>query len=82
MDLPKLILFWEIWGLRKLFYEKWIFSQSRTKTSTKTNIAKQSKKYPNHCLLVHNLHMTKYKKEKKEKKGEKVSVGCKHRPQR
>jgi len=65
LDLPKLILFLEIWGLQKLFYEKWIFHQSRTKTATKTNIAKQSKKDPNHRLLVHNLHTTKQKKTKK-----------------
>jgi hypothetical protein len=40
----------------------------------KTNFAKQSKKYPNHRLLVHNLHTTK---QKKQKKGEKVVVGWK-----
>ena len=65
LDLPQLILFWVIWGFQKLFYEKWIFSQSRIKTSTKTNITKQSKKYPNHRLLVHNLQLTKQKKGKK-----------------
>jgi hypothetical protein len=69
------MLFWEIWGLQKLFYEKWIFRQSQTKTLTKTHIAKQSNKYPNHCLLVHNLHTTK--QNKKEKKGEIVFVGWK-----
>ena len=68
MDLPKLILFWEIWGLSKHFYQKWIFHQSRTKTSTKTHIAKQSIKYPNHRLLVHNLHTTKQNKTKKQKR--------------
>ena len=76
-DLPKLIMFWEIWGLRKLIYKKLIFPQSQTKTSTKTHIAKRSNKYPNHHLLVHNLHMTK---QKKEKKGEIVFVGWKERP--
>jgi len=35
----------------------------------KTNIAKQSKKYPHHRLLVHNIHTTN---KKLEKKGEKV----------
>jgi len=44
----------------------------------KTNIAKQSEKYPNHYLLVHNLHTTK--QIKKEKKGRKVFVGWKVRP--
>jgi len=44
----------------------------------KTNIAKQSEKYPNHCLLVHNLQTTN--QQKKGKKGEKVLGGCKHRP--
>jgi len=73
LDLPKLFLFWGMRGFQKLFYETWIFPQSRTKTSTKTHIAKQSKKYPNHCLLVHNIHTMKQKK--KEKKGEIVFVG-------
>ena len=49
-----------------LYYSmKWIYPQSRTKTSSKTHIAKQSKNYPNHCLLVHNLHTRdKNKREK------------------
>jgi hypothetical protein len=55
-------------GPPKLFYKKWIFPQSRTKTSTKTHIAKQSKKYPNHRLLVHNLHTAKQKEKEKEKR--------------
>jgi hypothetical protein len=59
-------MFWDIWGLQKLFYQKWICHQSRTKTLTKTHIAKQSKIYPNHRLLVHNLHTTKQKKKEKK----------------
>jgi hypothetical protein len=35
------------------------------KTSAKTHIAKQSIKYPNHRLLVHNPHTTKQNKNKK-----------------
>jgi hypothetical protein len=69
-------MFWEIWGLRNRFYEKWIFSQSQTKTLTKTHIANRCQKYPNHRLLVHNLHTM----EKKRKKGKKVFVGWKVRP--
>ncbi len=57
-------MFWEVWGLQNHFYEKWIFSQSRTKTSTKTHIANLCQKYPNHCLLVHNLHTMKKKRKK------------------
>jgi len=51
-----------------MFLQKVDFSQTRTKTSTKTHIAKQSKKYPNHCLLVHNLHTMKQKKKEKREK--------------
>ncbi len=40
------ILFWEILGLQNRFYKKWIFSQSRTKTSTKTCIANRRQKLP------------------------------------
>jgi hypothetical protein len=46
-------------------YKKWIFSQSQTKTSMKTQKAKRSNKYPNHCFLVHNLHTTRKQKRKK-----------------
>ena len=59
-------------------YKNLIFHQSRTKTSTKTHIAKRSNKYPNHRFLVHNLHTTE--QEKNEKKGEMVFVGWKARP--
>jgi hypothetical protein len=44
------------------------------KTLTKTQIAKQGNKYPNPCLLVHNLYI---RQNKKRKKGEIVFVGWK-----
>jgi hypothetical protein len=53
-------------------------ASEKRKLLTKTHIAKQSKKYPNHHLLVHNLHTMK--QNKKEKKGEIVFVGWKVRP--
>jgi hypothetical protein len=72
---PNLFCFGRSRASENFSTKKWIFHQSRTKTSTKTHIAKQTKKHQNHRLLVHNLHMTK---QKKKKGGE--SAGWKVRP--
>ena len=50
---------------------KCFFPQSRTKTSTKTHIAKQSKKYPNHRFLAYTYIR---RNKNKQKKGEIVFV--------
>ncbi len=65
---------WEIWGLRKLSNQNLVLGQSRTKTSTKTHLAKSINRYPKDRLLVQNLHTTNTKKH------EKIFVDCKARP--
>ena len=60
-------MFWEIWGLQKLFYEKLIYSQSRTKTSTKTHIAKQNKNIQIiACWYITYIRRNQKKSEKRE----------------
>ena len=60
-------MFWEIWGLQKLFYEKLIYSQSRTKTSTKTHIAKQNKNTQIiACWYITYIRRNQKKSEKRE----------------
>jgi hypothetical protein len=52
-------------GLRKLSNQFLVLGQSRTKTLTKTHLAKSSNTNPQDCLLVQNLHMMNTKKHEK-----------------
>ena len=74
LDLPKHVLFWHSWGLPKLVNQNLFFSESQTKTSTKTRIVNPRRKQPKHCLLVQNLHTTKSKK-KQNKFRQAASIG-------
>jgi hypothetical protein len=44
LDLQKHVLFWHSWGLPKLVDQNLFFSESQTKTSTKTRIADPRRK--------------------------------------
>ncbi len=64
-DLPKHEMFWEIWGLQKLFNQILVLGQSRTKTSTKTHLAKSSNTYPKDRLLTKPTYDEHKKHDKK-----------------
>ena len=66
-------------GLQKLSNQILVLGQSRTKTLTKTHLAKLSNRYPKDHLLVQNLHTTNTKKH--DKKFWYGTIGCKDRPQ-